>query len=395
VEQNQNVNRPQRRSPVTRNRRLQGQCLSWLLLGTVALFLVLGIAIPDREFSESENRKLAAFPEATFGALTDGSFLTGLGDYVADQFPGRDLWMSLNLTFNLSLGQKEASGVYLCDDNYLMQVPSAPNEPQLKRNLDAISDFSTYHPDLNAVVSIVPNAVTVHADKLPKNAPVRDQKADLNQIRFSLAGIPFADVTDALTSHSDEALFYRTDHHWTSLGAYYAFQTIAPHFGIEPPAEASYTVYTVSNTFEGTLSSKAGSHAARDVVQVYAPATDIEYYVTYDGNQTPICSMYDREALEGKDHYTVFFGGNYGRVDITTTADTGRSLLVFKDSYANCMMQFLYPYFDHITMIDPRYYYDNVENVIRSESITDVLYLYNLDTFLGDSSLADVLMAGN
>ena len=395
MEQNQNVNRPQRRSPVTRNRRLQGQCLSWLLLGTVALFLVLGIATPDREFSESENRKLAAFPEATFGSLTDGSFLTGLGDYVADQFPGRDLWMSLNLTFNRLLGQKEASGVYLCDDNYLMQVPSAPNETQLKRNLDAISDFSTYHPDLNAVVSIVPNAVTVHADKLPKNAPVRDQKADLNQIRFSLAGIPFADVTDALTSHSDEALFYRTDHHWTSLGAYYAFQTIAPHFGIEPPAETSYTVYTVSNTFEGTLSSKAGSHSARDVVQVYAPATDIGYYVTYDGNQTPICSMYDREALEGKDHYTVFFGGNYGRVDITTTADTGRCLLVFKDSYANCMMQFLYPYFDHITMIDPRYYYDNVENVIRSESITDVLYLYNLDTFLGDSSLADVLMAGN
>ena len=82
-------------------------------------------------------------------------------------------------------------------------------------------------------------------------------------------------------------------------------------------------------------------------------------------------------------------------MDITTSADTGRSLLVFKDSYANCFMQFLYPYFDHITMIDPRYYYDNVENVIRSEGITDVLYLYNLDTFLGDSSLADVLMAGN
>ena len=78
-------------------------------------------------------------------------------------------------------------------------------------------------------------------------------------------------------------------------------------------------------------------------------------------------------------------------MDITTTADTGRCLLVFKDSYANCMMQFLYPYYEHITMIDPRYYYDNVEKVISSESITDVLFLYNLDTFLSDSSLADTL----
>ena len=395
MEENQNVNRPQRRSPVTRNRRLQGQLLSWLLLGTVALFLVLGICLPDREFSESENRKLAAFPEVSLSSLTDGSFLAGLGDYVADQFPGRDLWMSLNLAFNRLLGQKEASGVYLCEDNYLMQVPSDPNEAQLKRNLNAINDFSAYHPDLNTVVCIVPNAVTIHADKLPENAPVRDQRADLNRIRFDLAGMNFADVTQILSDHSDEALFYRTDHHWTSLAAHYAFEVIAPYFDITAPAWASYKVYTVSNTFEGTLSSKSGSHAARDVVQVYAPDTTIQYYVTYDGNQTPICSMYDRDALRGKDHYTVFFGGNYGRVDITTTADTGRSLLVFKDSYANCLMQFLYPYFDHITMIDPRYYYDNVENVIRSESVTDVLYLYNLDTFLGDSSLADVLAAGN
>jgi hypothetical protein len=380
---------------VTRNRRLQGRYLSWLLLGTVALFLVLGLVMPDRDFSESENRKLAAFPEFTLSSLTDGSFLSGLGDYVADQFPGRDLWMSLNLTFNRLLGQKEASGVYLCEDNYLMQVPSAPNEVQLHRNLDAINDFAAYHPSLNTVVTIVPNAVTVLADKLPKNAPVRDQKADLNQIRFDLAGMNFVDVTQVLTEHKDEDLYYRTDHHWTSQAALYAFGEIAPRFGIEPPAHASYKVYTVSNTFEGTLSSKSGSHSARDVVQVYAPSTPIQYYVTYDGNQTGICSMYDRDALKGKDHYTVFFGGNYGRVDITTTADTGRCLLVFKDSYANCMMQFLYPYFDHITMIDPRYYYDNVENVIKSESVTDVLYLYNLDTFLGDSSLADVLMAGN
>ena len=156
-----------------------------------------------------------------------------------------------------------------------------------------------------------------------------------------------------------------------------------------------YQVYTVSNTFEGTLSSKSGSHKVKDTVQVIVPNTQIEYYVTYDTDQSGICSMYKQEALDAKDHYTVFFGGNYGRVDITTIADTGRVLLVFKDSYANCFMQYLYPYFDHITMIDPRYYYDNVENVIRSEAVTDVLYLYNLDTFLGDTSLADVLTSGN
>lgn len=395
MEQNQNPNRPQRRSPVARNRRAQGQYLSWLLVGCVVVFLALGLIVRDRDFSESENRKLAQFPELTLSSVADGSFLTGLGDYAADQFPLRDMWISLNLWFNQTLGQQEASGVYLCGDDYLMQVPSDPNEAQLERNLAAMADFAETHPELNTVVSIVPNAVTVHADKLPENAPVRDQAADLRHIENSLSGVNFVDVTDALTAHNSEQLFYRTDHHWTSLGAYYAFGEIAPHLSIEPAGLAEYQIYTVSNTFEGTLSSKSGSHKVRDTVELIVPNTEIEYYVTYDGDQSGICSMYHRDALDAKDHYTVFFGGNYGRVDITTTADTGRVLLVFKDSYANCFMQFLYPYFDHITMIDPRYYYDNVENVIRSEAVTDVLYLYNLDTFLSDSSLADVLSSGN
>ena len=215
-------------------------------------------------------------------------------------------------------------------------------------------------------------------------------------ISAGLSGVTFVDVTSALVSNNDQALFYRTDHHWTSLGAYHAFTELAPQLGLEAPDLSAYDVYTVSNTFEGTLSSKSGSHGTADTVQIFVPQTEIEYYVTYNQDSaTDICSMYKREALDQKDHYTVFFGGNYSRVDITTTADTGRSLLIFKDSYANCFVQFLYPYFDHITMIDPRYYYDNVENVMRSEAITDVLYLYNLDTFLGDTSLADTLATGN
>ena len=395
MEQNQTPDRPRRRSPYQRNRALQGKYLTWLLVGAVVLFTVLGFLWQDREFSESENRKLAQFPTFSLSAVKDGSFLKGLGDYAADQFPGRDMWISLNLQMNKLLGQKEVSGVFLCEDDYLMQVPSEPNETQLQRNLEAINAFGETYSNLNIVMSVVPNAVTVHADKLPEYAPVRDQKADLEGIMAEVTGAKFVDVTGILRENRNQQLFYRTDHHWTSLGAYTAFRQIGPELGIEVPTAEQYTVYTVSNGFEGTLSSKSGSHSAYDKVEIYVPPTDIEYYVTYAGEQTGICSMYKREALNNKDHYTVFFGGNYSRVDITTTANTERNLLIFKDSYANCFVQFLYPYFDHITMIDPRYYYDNVANAIKSESITDVLYLYNLDTFLSDSSLADVLATGN
>ena len=391
MEQNQNPKRStKRRTPFQRNRRLQGQWLTYLLIGVIVVFLTLSFVSKDKAFSESENRSLAQFPEIS--SLWEGTFLNDLGDWFADQFPGRDFWMSMNLGVNKLLGQKEASGVYLCEDDYLMQVPAQPNETQVQRNIDAINAFGAAHPELNMVMSVVPNAVTVHADKLPANAPVRDQRSDLKNITDRLTGASFVDVTETLTRHSDEYLFYKTDHHWTSLAAAYAFETIAPHLGIPAPGMDSYTVYTVSDSFEGTLSSKSGSHAALDTVDIYVPTTNIDYFVTYADSGENISSLYNRAALEQKDHYTVFFGGNYSRVDITTTANTGRSLLLFKDSYANCFVQFLYPYFDHITMIDPRYYYANLNLVLTSESITDVLLLYNLDTYLGDTSLADVLV---
>lgn len=391
MEENQMSRRPRRASPAQKNRSRQGVALAILLCVTILVFSLAGWIAKDREFSENENRSLAQKPELSWNALKDGSYLSDLSSYLADQFPGRDMWLSVNLGMHKLLGAKESGGVYLGADNYLLQVPGDPNEAQLSRNLAAMEEFAERYPELNVVASIVPNAVTVIEENLPPNAPVRDQKEDLRQIKGKLRGVKFVDVTDTLEAHDDEQLYYRTDHHWTSLAAAYSFGKLASSFEITPPTLSSYGRYVVSTTFEGTLASKSGSHKAQDTVEIFVPKTDIEYFVEYPDSSDRVCSMYKAEALDTKDHYTVFFGGNYSRVDITTTADTERCLLVFKDSYANCMLQFLYPYFDHITMIDPRYYYDNVAQVISSESITDVLYLYNLDTFLSDTSLADTL----
>ena len=394
MDENRNIPRsPRRRTPFQVNRRLQAQYLSWLLVLTMLLGIGTGILVKDREFSDSENRMLAQFPEISFSSLLDGSFLEGLGDYTADQFPGRDAWITLNLKMNMALAQKEFNGVYLCEDGYLIQIPQEPNWVQAERNLAAAETFAAKYPDLNMVMTVAPNAVTVLSDLLSANAPARDQREDIAWIQGQLNAVQFCDVTDALAAHSDEYIFYKTDHHWTSLGAKYAFYAMAERMNLEPIKEGDYTAYPVSNTFQGTLSSKSGSHTSSDTVEIYIPHSGIDYYVTYADTGENISSLYRRSALNEKDHYTVFFGGNHARVDITTTADTGRCLLLFKDSYANCMVQFLFPYYDHITMIDPRYYYDNIDLVIKSESITDVLFLYNADTFLNDTSLADVLLS--
>lgn len=386
-------NRPVRKRTAKPKLRLHELPAMVVLLGGIALFVLLGLLAPDREFSQGENRKLAQRPEFSMSALAEGKLFEDLGSYLADQFPGRDMWIGLNLKMNRFFGQKETGGVYLCEDGYLIQAPGEPDEANLDRNIRAINRFGARHSGLKITMSIIPNAATIHADLLPANAPVRDQRADLADLQARVTGAVFADVTEALERYSDEYLFYKTDHHWTSLGAGRAFTALAPTLGISAPALDSYTVYPVSDSFEGTLSSRTGSHAASDRVDIYVPKTEVSYSVNYVDSQKRVASLYNRAALEQKDHYTVFFGGNHSRVDITTTAETGRCLLLLKDSYANCFVQFLYPHYDRILMVDPRYYYGDLENLISSQSVTDVLYLYNLDTFLSDSSLADVLGA--
>ena len=384
-------NRPVRKRTAKPKLRLHELPAMVVLLGGIALFVLLGLLAPDREFSQGENRKLAQRAEFSLSALAEGKFFEDLGSYLADQFPGRDMWIGLNLRMNRFFGQKETGGVYLCRDGYLIQAPGEPDEANLDRNIRAINRFGARHSGLRITMSIIPNAATIHADRLPANAPVRDQRADLADLQSRITGAVFADVTETLEKYSGEYLFYKTDHHWTSLGAGRAFTAMAPTLGISAPPLDSYTVYAVSDSFEGTLSSRTGSHAARDRVDIYVPKTEVSYSVNYVDSQKRVASLYNRAALEQKDHYTVFFGGNHSRVDITTTAETGRCLLLLKDSYANCFVQFLYPHYDRILMVDPRYYYGDLENLISSQSVTDVLYLYNLDTFLSDSSLADVL----
>lgn len=384
------IKRRRRPSPVQKHRSQQGICLACLLASMILLITLFGLIAKDRTFSENENRNLAQKPELSWTAVKDGSYLSDLSTYYADQFPGRDSWLSIQLWLNRALGSREAGGVYLCKDDYLMQVPGDANEEYLEKNLKAMEAFAKAYPSVNMVATVAPNAVTVHADKLPKNAPVRDQRADLERLDAALSKVNFVDVTEKLCENSAEQMFYRTDHHWTSLAAAYAFEEIAPALDLQAPALSSYTRYLVSATFEGTLSSKSGSHKARDKVELFVPNTQVEYFVQRPDTEA-VCSMYHREALSAKDHYTVFFGGNYPIIEISTTAETGKNLLVFKDSYANCFIQFLYPYFENITIVDPRYYYDNVEMVMNSGGITDVLFLYNLDTFLSDTALADVL----
>lgn len=385
--------RKQRLRKAQQRRRFHNVILAGVFLLILLVFFLINLATKDRDFSDAENRNLAQKPAFSLSSLADGSYFSALSAYTSDQFFGRDKWMSLKLRAETLMGRKDASGIFLGHDDYLLSAPETPDSDALSRTISTINQFAADHSDLSMRMMLVPDSAMILSDKLPSNAPVRNQLQDISDIAEKLSGsIQFLDAASALSSHTDEYIYYKTDHHWTSLGAYYAFSACSGQLGIASPV-ANYDIYTVSDRFEGTLSSKSGSHKTTDTVQVYIPQSQIRYYVTYSDSSQRICSIYQSSALESKDKYTVFFGGNHPKVEISTTADNQRVLLLFKDSYANSFVQFLLPYYQKIIMIDPRYYYDNLDAILTTENVTDVLFLYSADTFVKDTALADVLEA--
>lgn len=368
------------------------------MAGIFLFFLIIAFAFnlfsKDKKYSESENRMLAQKPEFSMANLASGKYMKDMEDYVTDQFFIRDKWINLKVLEDLALGKRESNGVYIGKKNHLMEIPTAPNQKALDNNLDAISNFSAGHPDINTVMTLIPNAAYVYNHLVPRNAPVRDQEADIKYVQSAVGtSLNFVDLTKTMTSHKDEEIYYKTDHHWTTLGAKYAFDALSTALGIDSPTQ-EYTIYPVTHSFQGTLTSKSGYDKGKDTIELYIPQnvnTDCLVNFVDEGKRT--ASMYESAALENKDKYEVFFGGNHSRVDISTPMEGKKNLLLFKDSYANCFIPFLVPYYRNIIVIDPRYYYDNIESLITDNEITDILFLYNVNTFMGDTSLGDVLAA--
>ena len=270
-----------------------------------------------------------------------------------------------------------------------MQQPATPKDDAIVHTQKSINDFVAAYPDISHHVMIVPDAATVMPSWLPANAPVRDQGQDIAAFTGGLDGPVILDARSPLEDHVNEGVYYKTDHHWTSLGAYNVFLSNAGALGIDNPVE--YTPYTVSADFEGTLAAKSGDYDSHDKVDVYAPSSDVDYYVNYVNEKSQSTSVYNVEKLDHNDKYQVFFGGNHPLVTINTTSESGKTLLVFKDSYANSFVSFLVPYYSTIIMVDPRYYYDDLSQIIHNSMVTDTLFLYSYDTIATDTSLADVL----
>lgn len=229
---------------------------------------------------------------------------------------------------------------------------------------------------------------------LPKYAVTLNQNKQIDNIYSKLDdSIVKIDLRNTLKKHKDEYLYYKTDHHWTSLASYYAYQDIAKAFNLETTKQSDYTIYPVTTNFEGTLANKTGSVKIKDEIDIYVPKDKCDYVITDESTSKKSRTIYHSDALETKDQYTVFMGGNKALFHINVDNNSKRHLLLIKDSYANSLIPFLIPQYASITVVDARYYFEDYTRLIKDDLITDVLFMNNANTFVQDTSLADMLEA--
>lgn len=364
---------------------MKNKIITGLFCLLLAAGIVCSILIPDRYYSESEKRTLKQFPEITLADIRSGKFGDELEKYLADQFPGRDGWVTVKTITERLSGKTEIGGVYFGKDGYLIDTNTGYSAKQTAVNVAALKKLQD---DLNIPfrVMLVPTASKILSDKLPPFAPTMDQSAILEYAQKH--GLDIVDVTDALKAHSGEYIFYKTDHHWTSLGAYYAYAAWMQGKGEAVPPLSDWTKETLCDNFRGTTYAKVNDpFAAFDTIDAYYRKT--AHRVDYNSGNYVTVSIYERKYLEGSDQYATFLNSNQATT-VVSGGGTGK-LLIIKDSYANCFAQFVVDDYEETHLIDLRFFRGDVQKYIEENGITEVLVLYNIPNFVSDKGIVNLI----
>lgn len=370
---------------------------SW---NTITLFCILIFGFtaatlikPDTEYSETENRVLAGMPKISAETILSGEFEEDYESYLTDQFVARDGWIGLKTAVERAMLRRESKDIYFAEDDYLIEKHTGSfTSDTAELNIRVLQQFTAQYAEQfdaeHMTVMVVPNAVDILREKLPAYASAYDEEQYLAQIREALPQGTWFDAGAILEKHSDEEIYYRTDHHWKTLAAFYVYQEWARLKGYKVPAADDYEIETVTDSFEGTIQSKLGIKTRGDTIELYQPKEDLFYTVQKNNEDEVEYSVYDYSALDTKSKYDVYFGGNQALVKIKTRAGSGRKVLVIKDSYAHCFVPFMLTEFDEITMLDIRYYNQKLSDLIAEGDFTDLLFLYNASGFAEDTSIS-------
>ncbi len=344
-----------------------------LISSIILVFGILLLFLPKSDFSEIENRPLASLKEPSVENIINGSFFGSLSNYCSDHFPMREKFTALKALSECLLLKGENNRIILGKDGHLIQKGEYESLELARKNLHYIYSFSNAS---NAITFIVPRGIDVMSSALPDGYAGRQN--DIWKITDEI--LPnYLSVKDALSQKADEGnyVWYRTDHHWTSEGAYLSYTLLSRELGIIPYPEEHFHIERVTSDFYGSTHRRFGGILGKaDTIKLYRYDGDSKVKVSIEesGKTVP---LYDRTKLDQRDKYLVFIGGNYGRITVSDGSQGKPRMLLVKDSFANSMIPFLALHYE-LDVVDPRYYQGDLFALAKHAD--KILILMGIDT---------------
>ncbi len=364
--------------------------LSFLIV--IFFFFFYNVLVEDKTFSYNENRELTQQPKLSVETLLNGSYMKDVEVYVNDQIAFRDMFVKLSTNVKLMLGQKEVNNVYICEDYLIEKFEKSKLDGKLlEQNLRYIEEFMTKYD--NSYISIIPTSTEILGYKLSRYTENINQKETIERI---VQGKNNIDIYSILLEHNKEDIYYRTDHHWTSLGAYYAYVSICEKLGLSTIDLEDFNVEVIDNEFSGTIQSKVNLDFGYDTLYKYTvKGLQPKYKRVVDENFKEVSNtLYDESKLETKEKYAVYIGGNSAITRIYSEnikEDKGRLLLI-KDSYSHSLVPFLTNHYSEIVLIDLRYFNMSLNQFLQEENeFNDILLIWNLANFVENRTLIKLI----
>lgn len=362
------------------------------LPGVIFMVLLLGLAGKEalshqRTYSPVEKRELQTRPEISITKVLDGRFQKKYESYLRDQFPGRDHWVSFQTDMELFMGKNEIHNVYIGKNHYLLEhyTEKEFDPQQISKNLQALEKFvGKAKQNADVHVMMVPTKSWILREKLPAFAPhYKEQRFyDALQQKLEKEDVLIS-VEPVLDAHKEEEIYYRTDHHWTTLGAWYAYEQYTKAVGGDlQRAQGKKKFRCISKDFYGTTYAKINYARQADKIEIYEPADKLR--VVYNMGEKKTKTLYDVSFLKTADQYSVFTGGNQAVLEITGGIKNGKTLLLIKDSFANSILPFLAEDYEKLVVVDLRQLNVSGDRLLEMFSPTDILILYNSAQFAQD-----------
>jgi len=389
------------------------------LLALAVLSVFVFILPADKNASEFENRAMESFPHISVESYLSGEFSSRYESFLLDNTANRTSWLTFAQIAENSFGINRQGAMMVEFGHEDLGVGLVPDEAAegiafstSAANVNPHEPFSVdIHFNENAVFYLrfiedrelaarYAEVLNAYADALPDNVRmfslVSPVKVEFMGERYAVANssqlgtiefinnllhdkIITVDAYEFLSAHSDEYIFFRTDHHWTALGTYYAYLAFAEVAGLEPITIDNY----IENAIEGFVGSLAVGTRNRTVLS--SPDT-VYFYTLNDGTEFSI-DLFQLPPDLSNLSYRLFLGGDRDFYTFNSSNQNGRTLVIVKDSFANAMIPWLAPHYETIAVVDPRQFTGSVMEILEDFDDIDLLFV----NYIPATTMADLI----